>query len=1139
MLHLHRADRADGLVDALGEFLRVPLPDPFAAEVVAVPTRGVERWLAQRLSAVLGASDGRGDGVCANVDFPSPRALVADTVATACGVNPDRDPWTPERLVWPLLEVIDGCIGESWLAVLATHLQVAEGMPSGARRLKAARHIAQLLDRYALHRPDLVRAWAAGEDDHWQAELWRRLRARLDTPSLAERLGDAAARLTRDPTLVALPERVSIFGLTRLPAGHLEVLGAIAARRELHLFVLHPSPVLWGRVAAMLDPAARVVRRADDGTVALPRDRLLASWGRDARELQLVLASVAAADHLHGRDDRPAGTLLARLQAGVRDDVASPGPPASGEQDGRPLLDQADQSVQVHACHGRARQVEVLRDALLHLLADDETLQPRDVIVMCPDIEAFAPLIHATFGAGQPRTVEQDDDESDPARRPVDLRVRLADRSLRQTNPVLGVAARLLELAERRCSASEVLDLADRLPVRRRFGLDDDDLARMQEWVAQSGIRWGLDAAHRAPYKLDRLQDGTWRVGLDRILLGVAMTEDGCRRYGDVLPVDDVEGRAIELAGRFAELVDRLAAALQALAGPRTAAGWADAISEATATLCDVSARDGWQLAELARLLAAVADEATGAGDTLLSLPEARALLAGRWEGAATRANFRTGHLTVCTMLPMRSVPHRVVCLLGLDDDVFPRHGARDGDDLMLDDPHVGERDPRREDRQLLLDALMAAGERLVVLYTGRDERSNEPRPPAVPIGELLDAVDRAVRPDGGGRARDRVVVDHPLQPFDPRNYTAGALRPGGPWSFDPVTRDGARAMAGERHPPPPFLTAPLPAQGGAIVELDALADFAGRPVRAFMRRRLQISVERYGDEIDDALPVELDGLARYAVGQRLLDAVRGGVTLDDAVSAERVRGSLPAGTLADAVIAGVRPVVEQLAAAAEQELGARGAAGSADVRVALPDGRLLSGTVTGLHDDLLLTVAYAKVDPRHRLAAWVRWLALTAAHPELAVAAATIGRARQGSKRSDITIVRLTAPPGEPAARRAFALGQLAVLVDLYDRGMREPLPLACRTSAAYARAAVRGVDPVQAARGQWASRFKFDGEDRRPEHVLAFGADAPFDDLLVAAPGDDEHGDGWEPAEATRLGRLARRLWAGPIAAEEFEDR
>ena len=292
-----------------------------------------------------------------------------------------------------------------------------------------------------------------------------------------------------------------------------------------------------------------VVRRRDDATATLPANRLLASWGHDARELQLVLAGAGEhADHHHPvehaatRCSRASRPTCARTARPTRSSCSTP----------------ADRSVQVHSCHGRARQVEVLRDAILHLLDDDPTLEPRDVIVMCPDIETFAPLIQATFGAGE---VSEEDDEIDalPAGvRPPDLRVRLADRSLRQTNPILGVVARLIELADERLTASQVLDLADREPVRRRFGLDDDDVARMEEWVRASGIRWGLDAEHRAPFKLEALPTGTWRAGLDRLLLGVTMSEDEQRLFAGVLPLDDVESGAIELAGRFAELLDRV-----------------------------------------------------------------------------------------------------------------------------------------------------------------------------------------------------------------------------------------------------------------------------------------------------------------------------------------------------------------------------------------------------------------------------------------------------------------------------------------------------------------------------------------------------------------------------------------------------
>lgn len=1063
MLHVHRAERADGLVEALRDLLADPLPDPFAPELIAVPTRGMERWLEQRLSARLGTTRGRADGVCANVAFPTPRRLVGDAVAAAVGI--EEDPWLPERAVWPLLEVVEASLHEPWLSSLAGHLS---GHPG--RRFAAVRHLAELLDRYALHRPDMVRAWAAGDDAGiprdaaWQAELFRRLRRRIGEPGPAERLARACARLRDQPALVDLPPRLSLFGLTRLPASRVDVLRALAAHRDVHLFALHPSPALWEKLAT----APRPIRRRDDTTVERVAHRLLASWGTDSRELQLVLGD--GEDH-HHPTAQSAATQLQRLQADIRADRdPEPGPP--------------DRSIQVHSCHGRARQVEVLRAAILHALAEDPTLEPRDVIVMCPDIETFAPLIQATFGGDEP-----------------DLRVRLADRSLRQTNPVLGVVARLLELADERLTASQVLDLADREPVRRRFAFDDDELGRIEEWVRASGIRWGLDAAHRAPFKLDTLPSGTWRAGLDRLLLGVAMTEDERRLFGRVLPLDDVESDAIDLAGRLAELIDRLQHAVDALTTPKPVADWAAALTAAADALTATAPRDAWQRSELQRVLDGAVEEAAG-HPTALALEEIRAVLADRVKGRPTRANFRTGHLTVCTLVPMRSVPHRVVCLLGLDDGSFPRKGPRDGDDLMLADPRVGERDARTEDRQLLLDALMAATDRLIVTYTGNDERTNLKRPPAVPVGELLDLV-------GEG-----VVTRHPLQPFDPRNFTAGELAPGRPWSFEPVTLDGARALTRAREPDPPFLAGPLPEPDGTVVELADLVRFFERPVRAFLRLRLGIALGDYDDEVEDALPVALDALEEWGVGQRLLEARLAGVEPRTSVLAEIARGTLPPGVLGKPVIDRVQPTVEDIVRHVPT-----GDAGSVDVKLALPGGRTLGGTVAGVVGDVLRTVTYSRVSARHRLAAWVRLLALAAAHPDRPFEAVTVGRA---PARSDASVVIARIAPLDAALAR----DHLNVLLDLYDRGMREPAPLACLTSAAYAA----GGNPREA----WESSFEVEREDRELEHQLAYGGVLTFDQLNAAPVRPDER---WDPDETRRFGSWARRTWDGLLAHERLE--
>jgi exodeoxyribonuclease V gamma subunit len=622
------------------------------------------------------------------------------------------------------------------------------------------------------------------------------------------------------------------------------------------------------------------------------------------------------------------------------------------------------------------------------------------------------------------------------------------------------------------------------------------------------------------------------------------------------VPLDDVDSGAIDLAGRLAELVDRLQAALGTLRHPQPAPAWRAAIADAADTLTATSEADSWQRAQLGRLLDEVVEEATVEGAVSpaeLALPEIRALLADRLRGRPTRANFRTGHLTICTLVPMRSVPHRVVCLLGLDDGVFPRKTARDGDDLILDDPYVGDRDARSEDRQLLLDALLAATDRLVITYAGRDERTNAERPPAVPVGELLDVVDRTVRtgaePEPGPRpgpgdpeqpASERIVVHHPLQPFDVRNFTAGTLVPGRPWSFDAVALDGARALSGPRSERPAFLPARLPPPAGDVVELDQLVQFVQHPVRAFLRQRLGISVADYSEDVGDALPVELGPLEKWGVGDRLLAARLAGADLDACVAAERVRGTLPPGALAAPVLDDVCPTVEQLVEAAAQHIGAAGDPRSVEVALPLPDGRLLVGTVAGIRGTLAATVVYSRVGPKHRLASWARFLALAAARPDDGFEAATIGRKRAGAPgRARVTVARLAAFEGDPPIRRARALEHLVGLVELYDRGMCEPLPLYCAASAAHAAARAAGKDAQAAARKVWESEWDFPREDKDEEHVFVLDGARPFADLLEAPPCEDEEGEGWVGDEPTRFGRYARRLWDGLLACEELVDR
>ncbi len=786
--------------------------------------------------------------------------------------------------------------------------------------------------------------------------------------------------------------------------------------------------------------------------------------------------------------------------------------------------------MQVHSCHGDARQVEVLRDAVLHLLADDPTLEPRDIIVMCPDIETFAPLIHAAFGSGDAGPGEEAGS---------DLRVRLADRSLRQTNPVLAALADLLVLAEARLTASQVLDFAGRDAVRRRFGFDDDDLERLEDWVTGSGVRWGLDDAHRADYELDGLDANTWRAGLDRILLGAATAEDDLALIGGVLPLDDVGSGDLDLAGRFAEYVDRLGTAVGAFRATHTVDGWTAEIRTTASLLTDAEPGEEWQFIELRRLLDEVTAEATvdtGPADHALSVAEVRALLADRLRGRPTRANFRTGHLTICTLTPMRSVPHRVVCLLGLDDGVFPRRSAADGDDLLARAPCVGDRDSRGEDRQLLLDAVLAASDHLVITYSGRDERTNVERPPAVPVWELLDVADATCRLDDGvegARVRDRIVVEHPLQPFDGRNYLDGALGRTGAWSFDTVNLAGARSASADRTTPPPFLAGPLAVQPPSVIELDDLTRFLRHPVRAFLRQRLGLVLANDETDLADAMAIELDGLQQWNLGQRLLDTRLRGIDPDLCRAAELARGDVPPGALGVEQVDSLLRTVDRLVEEVDRRCPDHASAVTPEGIVELPSGPIVVGAVPGVIDDTILTVTYSRLAAQHRLHAWVRLLLLTAATPGVPYRSVAIGRGDRGKRK-----VATAGPLAETAdERRDLALGHLDDLCGLFVRGLREPLPLYCKTSAAYAEALSHGRSAISAARKEWETGHGFDREDRDLEHRLVLGHGVRLEHLLASPPQAEELLLGWPADEHTRFGRYARRLWDPLLAHERVE--
>ncbi|GAA4818584.1 exodeoxyribonuclease V subunit gamma [Nocardioides caeni] len=1060
MLTIHRGPGTAALADALGEVLATPPTDPFAKDLVVVPAKGVERWLAQRLSHRLGTGERGTDGVCAGIDFVRPRSLVALLTGTE-----HTDPWHPDRLAWPVLEVIDAGLGEPWAAPLARHLgEDREGVERELRRSRRyglARRLAGLLSSYAVQRPGLLTDWAAGGDGGpddlaadlandlaWQPELWRRVLERVGATPPDERHRRTCAELAEQPDRFDLPTRLSLFGHTRIPVTEVELLGAVARHREVHLFLPQTSAVLWDDLRPVL--AAGPVPRADDDSAAAVRHPLLATLGRDAREVQRQLAPLLDGSLLDGSPGggvaevvhpgpEPGNHLLGWLQA----DLRAATPPADTRHR---VLDPADRSVQLHACHGAVRQVEVLRDVLLGLLDADPTLEPRDLLVMCPDVEGFAPLLHAVFGAVP---------DDHPARQ---LRVSMADRGLAATNPLLAIAGQLVALVEGRARATDVLDLVGAPPVRRRFRLTDDDLATITRWTTSSGVRWGLDAGHRRTHGLE-LGENTWRSGIDRILAGVAMPEEQVL-LGSTLPLDDVGSSDLELAGRFAEAIARIEEAVAALAAAGTAAEWAAALLTHVGALTSTSYDDAWQSAQLDHELGRLAADS---GPARLTVADVRRVIEDHTAPRPTRTSFRTGALTVSSLVPMRSVPHRVVCLLGMDADVFPRTLTVDGDDALARSPRTGERDARAEDRQLLLDAVLSARDALVITYAGMSEHSGQDKPPAIPVGELLDALDATA----AGPVRRHVVTRQPLQPHDERLLAADDPR-----SFDPVALAAATA-ARHTQPAAPFFTGPVSPPGPDLT-LDDLRRFLANPARALLDH-LEIGLPFDTDPPSNDIPLAPGNLEKWAVGDRMVAALLAGGTVSDIEEAELRRGTLPPGALGRTALTDISSAAgDVVRAAAARRVGDPV---TTDITLDLGDDVRLTGRVGDLHDDTIVRVTYSRLGAKHALELWLDVLAVQAMRPDRQIRGVVVAKGVPGEIR-----------PVDPDLARAT----LAAWVRLRHDGLQQLCPLPLQTGRAWAlgRGHRRTAWTNAMRKWQW-DRFKPERDDPAWSWLLGPRAD------------------------------------------------
>lgn len=1034
---VYTSNMLERLADRLAEkVMQSPLL-PLEKETVVVMSVGMGRWISQRMAERL--------GVWANFEYLFPTVLIERIFGSFSGEGAALQPFSREILSWRIFSLLPDCIGRDGYGAIAAYLGNGE---NELKRLQLAVRIAGIFDQYAVHRPEMVLGWETGGgenpggDERWQADLWRRLSGNGGFAHHAARAARFFEQMESpaNERWRALPSRVSLFGMATLPPLYVRVLYELSRRVDVDFYVLNPSREYWGDVVSAKEQS-RITRRMKPG---VPRgddhiergNALLASMGRVGRDfLFRVLLDTDQSVELildFHENGEGASTLLGMLQEDIlaRVDRAA---------ETRRTVAPGDRSIGIHSCHSPMREVEVLHDYLLDLFDGNPDIEPHDVVVMTPDIETYGPLFEAVFGA--PR--------SENLRIPYSI----ADRSMRSENGTAGTFFAILDLYGGRFTAAQVLDIMECDMVLFRYGLDPADRDTIRRWIDDTRIRWGIDAFDRAgrPEGLPPVEENTWRHGIDRLLLGGAMRAENERLFEGILPYDALEGGDTAVLGGFVGLLERLFEAARSLAEARTPNEWAghllslvDDFFEGDETADDT--------ASLRRVIARLGEETAAAGfNGPIGFPGVRAWLENALNEERAHGAFLSGGVTFCAMLPMRSIPFRVICMVGMSDGAYPRRDVEAGFNLMEKAYRPGDRSRRNDDRYIFLESLVSARDRLFISYVGRSITDNKSMPPSVLVSELLDYIDQGYTGPEGDSLRPIIVTEHRLQAFSPAYFCGDPKL----YSYARELCAAAESFGGAAEEYGPFMNGKAADAEDDVIRLDELLDFYRMPARHLLRRTLGIHLEMPQELSGDTEPFILDNLDKYTLAERLADAVLKGMDPMDLYPVLRAEGRLPHGAPGLYAFRRMLSGVRSFARAVENaRKGTRLA--PLDIRLEIA-GCTITGRIDCVYPGGIVRHRFARIKARDRLVAWIEYCAAACA-----LGSGSRPVARLIGRENEKTVMYDMSDAGVCASH-------LADLVKIFRVGRASLVPFFSESSLAFAREYARNRsvdDALQKAR-------------------------------------------------------------------------
>lgn len=1084
MIHLIKSNRMETLMQGLLQILGQGPADPVTEEWIGIQSKGMKQWITASMASAF--------GVCANLRFLFPREILASVLQT------DQPLLDEETLVWAVIKELNEAPDSSPLSDLRPYYASDD---SGRKQVQLAMEIARVLDDYQVYRPDLLLAWEQKDTprfpgeriEAWQAVLWQQIAP--GSHHLATRMDEFLKAAARG-SFPDMPSRICLFGISALPPSFLNLFASMASVIDIYLFLLTPSNQFFFDIASprLMDRLALETMDNTDipdsqGGHFEVTNPLLGSMGRSGRDFHGSLESLdylePFGDLFQDPFDIPSDpVMLSVLQSDILNLVhrkagaeASPVPVAG-----------SDRSVTFHACHSPMREAQVLKDILLDEMERNPGLLPHDIIVMMPDIEAYAPYIESVFSGGNP------------------LPFSISDRRHKTESQILDAFLKILDLKGSRLEQSRVLDLLFCPVVADNFGISQSRMDAVRALVEQAGILWGRDPEHRRAVSGKGFAENTWSFGFRRLFAGYALPGGRDELMENVLPSPCFEGPDADILGRFAHFCDTLFSGLDRLNGKKPLQEWETAFKRIILSMMARTEAREADTGFLIQTLEAVTRGAETAGFSgRLSFEAARSHIEKRLDTPVSQGRFMAGGITFCNLMPMRSIPFKIVALMGMDESAFPRKTVEPGFDLVARYPRQGDKKRRDQDRYLFLESLLSARERFVVTYTGFSIRDNSPIPPSGVISELADAITQGFEfPD-----KFQWRFDHPLHPFS-RTYFDGTP---GYFSFSRrfcrLAESQADRAAGSTGPQPDLqgvtalqngtglrsetvpVSEPDPDGTPETVDLETFNRFFRNPAADFVRSRIGLTFPETGEPAPDREAFRLRGLPRYHLGARLLDQHE---MAENAYDLARAGGTLPLGRQGrlewEAIRNGVAPIRDL---AREQKPDTD----PASVTVNLDIGGLrLSGTVSGVHEDsgrfVMFEQGFGRLTPRRLLSGWIRHLALTLSCPDRAVETRMIGQDPKGRKPA-------VAYRFDPVSGGAEAF--LSGLASLYLAGREQPLLFFPDTCFALADAlSTKGFDlsephvsaALQKAGSAWCHPFTGtgDGNDR---YIAACFGDVP----------------------------------------------